>query len=219
MSAGIDNRYLSFVGQRFGKLTLLGISKVRGDNNRVLGDFVCDCGESVRFSIGRTVKGSKTNCRACADYGSHRTHGMRCSPEYSSWGAMKARCLNMASKDYPRYGAAGISICPEWITSFESFYSHIGPRPDGTTLDRIDGNAGYIPGNVRWATAEEQARNRPTSFEWRVKGLLFQSAIEAGNHFGVSDMTIRRWVNGHVDKRRGPRFHPPLEGCYVIPRY
>lgn len=73
---------------------------------------------------------------------------------------MLGRCCNAKHKDYPRYGAIGITVCDEWRNSFEAFYAHVGPRPVGTTLDRINGNKGYLPGNVRWATPRTQAHNR-----------------------------------------------------------
>jgi hypothetical protein len=73
---------------------------------------------------------------------------------------MKARCLDPGNKDYPRWGGVGITIHQEWIDSFEAFYRDVGPRPKGTSLDRIKAELGYRPGNVRWATPAEQARNR-----------------------------------------------------------
>lgn len=89
-----------------------------------------------------------------------RPHGMRYSREYSCWQAMKVRCLCPENKDYPRWGGKGITVCPEWIVSFEAFFEYIGPRPLGTTLDRIDPDKGYEPGNVRWATPRQQSHNR-----------------------------------------------------------
>lgn len=88
-------------------------------------------------------------------------HGMRATPEYRSWIAAKDRCTNPNTPSYPDYGGRGIKMCPEWVEGFEAFYDHIAPRPHGTSLDRIDVNGNYEPGNVRWATASEQIRNRP----------------------------------------------------------
>jgi hypothetical protein len=90
---------------------------------------------------------------------------MKYSSEYQSWHAIKTRCLNKNSKDYARYGAKGIGICDEWRDSFQAFYSHVGPRQPGTTIDRIKNSLGYIPGNVRWATGTEQAMNK-TNNTW-----------------------------------------------------
>jgi hypothetical protein len=73
---------------------------------------------------------------------------------------MKSRCLDPDCKDYPRWGGVGITIHREWIDSFEAFFRDVGSRPKGTSLDRIVPELGYHPGNVRWATPIEQARNK-----------------------------------------------------------
>jgi hypothetical protein len=75
---------------------------------------------------------------------------------------MKQRCLDNNASNYPRYGGRGIKVCAEWLT-FANFYADMGQRPDGLTLDRIDNDGNYAPGNVRWATASEQRANRRDS--------------------------------------------------------
>lgn len=82
------------------------------------------------------------------------------SPEYKSWLHMKDRCLNKDNKYYSSYGGRGITVHPEWVDNFQSFYDHIGPRPHpSSSVDRIDNNKGYVPGNVRWASHIQQVRN------------------------------------------------------------
>ena len=73
---------------------------------------------------------------------------------------MRARCGNLKAPRYPAYGGRGIAVCDEWMTSFEAFYEHVGPRPEGMSLDRINNDGNYEPGNVRWADAKQQANNR-----------------------------------------------------------
>lgn len=141
-------------------------------------------------------------------------HGMRYSPEYSTWNAMLNRCHNPRAKDYPRYGAVGIKVCRKWRRSFSAFYIDMGPRPKGTTIDRIDSSKGYRPRNTRWATPKQQAQNRTTSRSWSIKGLMFKSAQDAADHFGVSDNTIHRWTKGSFDSRRGTGY-PKREDCHV----
>jgi len=86
-------------------------------------------------------------------------HGKRL-PEYRPWCAIKTRCLNPNDRSYPAYGGRGITICDRWQDSFENFLADMGPRPTVLhSIDRIDNDRGYEPGNCRWATSRDQARN------------------------------------------------------------
>ena len=120
-------------------------------------------------------------------YARNVTHGLSKTPEYNVWTKMKQRCLNPKDKDYQLYGAAGITVCQEWIVSFEAFYRHIGPRPaPKLSIDRIDGTKGYFPGNVRWATAKQQSENRPG---W-VKDLNGKTVVSKAEEIGIPAPTI-----------------------------
>lgn len=132
----------------------------RYSDGRKQAEFLCECGTTVVRPIIRVTSGKLRSCGCLArENNQARKHGGHQSPTYSSWRAMKQRCLNPASKDYPRWGGKGVTICPEWA-SFDAFLADMGTRPPGTTIDRIDPDKGYEPGNCRWATPKEQVRNR-----------------------------------------------------------
>ena len=91
-------------------------------------------------------------------------------PLYGLWRSMRHRCHNAARADYPLYGGRGIEVCEKWRWDFRAFVSDVGERPSPKhTLDRLRGDGNYEPGNVRWATAKEQCRNRRGNrfIEWR----------------------------------------------------
>lgn len=77
---------------------------------------------------------------------------------------MLRRCNNPKVADYPNYGGRGIKVCERWL-KFENFYADMGDKPDGMSMDRIDPNGDYTPGNVRWASNKLQAWNRRSSIE------------------------------------------------------
>lgn len=90
-------------------------------------------------------------------------HGMNKTTEHAAWVQMKQRCLNPNKKEYKHYGGRGITICDKWMNSFIAFFEDVGCRPSPKhSIDRIDVNGNYEPGNVRWATQQQQVENTRT---------------------------------------------------------
>ncbi len=86
------------------------------------------------------------------------------TPTYVTWYALLSRCRNPKRGNYPRYGGRGITVCERWDTwkggSFANFLADMGERPEGLSIDRIDNEGNYEPGNCRWATTAEQRVNQ-----------------------------------------------------------
>lgn len=97
-------------------------------------------------------------------------------PEYAVWLGMKSRCHNPGSHSFKHYGARGIHVCERWRKSFAAFYKDMGPRPAGSSIDRINSNGNYTPENCRWATSSQQRRNcRPRTIS--VEVVSFKSLL------------------------------------------
>ena len=116
------------------------------------------------------------------------------SPEYRAWQAVRNRCLNPESKDYPYYGGRGIKMHPAW-NDFTVFLADVGRKPDPLlTLDRIESNGNYEPGNVRWATRQVQARNRDYA---KTKAWILADRL------GLKKMTVHHMIWQVRNKDKG----------------
>lgn len=127
------------------------------------------------------------------------TRGGRISPEYRIWRGIKTRCLNPSDHSYPGYGGRGITICDRWRDSFEDFLADVGRRPSPKhSIDRINNDGSYEPGNVRWATPTEQQLNKMNNAVLTLNGVT-RCQSEWSALTGVSQVTIsarlrRGWI-------------------------
>lgn len=117
------------------------------------------------------------------------THGLSKTRAYQAWQNMLSRCYCSKTFRFDRYGGRGIRVCDKWRT-FLGFYGDMGEPPAGLTLDRIDNNGNYEPGNCRWATWPEQIRNRSVRlYEWNGMALTLNQWAE---HLGIRYKTLHR---------------------------
>ena len=174
----------------------------------------CACGKEIIASARNLRSGNTGSCGCSANrHGTahpNSTHGMaglHIAPEYRVWTNMKTRCFNQGNRQFANYGARGITVCDRWRDSFESFLADMGRCPPGLTLDRINNDGNYEPGNCRWATRQQQARNRRSTRLTMAAMSEVSSLLDSGvgsrkiaRRFGVTRGAIQ---NIAKKKRRG----------------
>src|SRR3990167_10575783 len=145
--------------QRFGRW--IAISRV-SRKGRSFWICRCDCGEKGLVSLSelRRNKSKSCGCLSAELFVKGQTvHGMAHTSEYKAWKAMKQRCLNAKHADFKYYGARGIRVCKQWKNDFATFFTDMGARPKGYSLDRINNDGNYEPRNCRWTTPAVQSMN------------------------------------------------------------
>lgn len=152
---------------QYGLLTVIKEVKDFKHNGHRYFKCVCSCGKKVITNLNMMRRGRTKSC-GCLRKFNNLKHGQAkkgsTSREYEAWLRMKDRCLNKNNSRYKDWGGRGITIHQEWIESFESFFNYIGPRPSNLySLDRIDNDGNYEPGNVRWTTIDIQNKNKRRS--------------------------------------------------------
>jgi len=184
----------SLVGKRFGNLKVISKS-----DNRVYGkvswDCKCDCGETKTVPTSHLTGGYVKSCGCLKNPSGEDSptykHGMKGTPLYKIWQHMKQRCNRKTHRQYDDYGGRGIKVCDRWEGSFENFYEDMADNyKEGLTIERINNNENYTPENCKWATREEQARNKRNNIEIEYDGKTFPTFKEFSEYVGVNYNTL-----------------------------
>lgn len=195
-------KHLDITGVKFSRLTPL--YKTERRKNRTYWLCRCECGNQKEVSRDRIVSGHTRSCGCLVDDTppSQLKHGLSNSPEYQAWAGAKQRCYLKTSKRYPIYGGRGITMADEWIDDFSAFFAHVGPRPSKLhSLDRIDTDKGYAPGNVRWVTQKEQCRNKRNNKIVEINGERKCAAAwceENGIHQGTAHSRVKSGIPAEI---------------------
>lgn len=173
------------IGKQVGRLTIIseGNRKITSSGKSLrTANCICDCGKEVNVLLDNLNGKRRTQSCGCISVARSRIknkkHGLKNHTLYRKWYGMKTRCSNSNYQNYDRYGGRGITICDEWLNSFESFYKWAVSNgfEEGLEIDRIDTNGNYGPSNCRFVTTTINNRNRSISKLSREKVLEIRNA-------------------------------------------
>lgn len=185
----------NLAGCVFGRWTVVDYACSSGQG--AMWNCECECGTQKAVHASSLMSGKSVSCgcfmrddlsRRAKRHG-HNTKREGQSPTYRTWRAMLRRCNDPAHTSYSNYGGKGIRVCDEW-SSFDKFLEDMGERPEGKTLDRIDGDGFYSKDNCRWMDMQEQANNRVNNHHLQFQGKSLTIA-EWSRELGINVNTIR----------------------------
>ena len=176
---------IDMTGKRYGRLVA-----VRPMPNRRKWWCRCDCGAERAFDGYHVRSGASNSCGCLMREinGARGTHRMAGTPTFTAWCTMRQRCSNPATPCFPLYGGRGIKVCDRW-QYFENFLADMGLRPSGMSIERINNDGNYEPGNCRWASARDQANNRRSNKRLTHKGRT-QTIAEWAREVGISNLAL-----------------------------
>jgi len=200
------------VGDRFGSLVVseLSLGKRQNGKPKYMALAICDCGGSSLVERHNLTAGNTKQCQSCARLSrgeGRRTHGNSMSFKdrdpigyncYTRWQSMKRRCNNPNDKRFPDYGGRGISVCSDWLDSYECFLSDMGLPPSSKhQLDRRDNNGNYCKENCRWVTPINNARNKRNNRLIEINGET-KTLAEWSEISGIEYHTLKARINRGV---------------------
>lgn len=191
---------IEMAGQKFNRLAVISEHDKIGFETRWL--CACDCGKTT-IVMGKNLRNGATKSCGCLAREMrgllNRRHGKHASSTYQVWADMKSRCNNSSNHAYKYYGGRGIKVCDRWA-SFDGFLADMGERPIGMTLDRVNTDGDYEPGNCRWATMQEQGNNRRTNIRISIGGNV-RTLMQWCKEYNVSYYPARKKISMGVDAK------------------
>jgi hypothetical protein len=189
-------------GKRFERLVVIEFAEKR--QGRTYWKCQCDCGNTT-ISAQQQL-GTRTKSCGCYRRDMMRErqtqHGhakdRKLSKEYHTWTSITQRCYNPKDRNYHNYGGRGITMCDRWRSSFENFYTDMGPAPKNMSIERKDNNGNYEPSNCKWATVKEQGLNRRTTkmltYNGETKMMKDWAEIVGINYGTLTGRMLRGWT-------------------------
>lgn len=179
----------NLVGKTFGRLIAIECLPATSPGRHLRWRCRCECGDEVVVTSEKLRSGHTKSCGCLRGRHKHTSRTAPPSPTYTSWRNMVSRCTRPNSTSYEHYRKRGIKLCKRWLV-FDNFLADMGERPPGTTLDRLDNDGHYEPGNCRWGDKKQQANNRSTNQLFEYRGQTY-TMIQLALATGVPKETIR----------------------------
>jgi hypothetical protein len=141
------------------------VSKKGNHYRKRFGLYECpECLNKFEMFCSVVTKGKSKRCKTCSSRDHRTSHGKSKTSMYSRWSMMKTRCTNPNFKQYKDYGGRGITVCKEWLNDYAAYEKYVMSLPNakspGYSVDRIDNDGDYEPGNIKWSTRSEQNNNK-----------------------------------------------------------
>lgn len=189
-------KYQIEIGDRFGRLTVIGFERVKAQKRGTTLKAICqcDCGGTTSVISSSLAQGKTKSCGCLQKeilIARNQKHGWSKTRLYREWKAMKGRCYYKKHEYFERYGGRGISVCDEWTNSFDKFrdWALSNGYQDNLSLDRIDPNGDYRADNCRWVSMEMQANNRTNSLLVDIDGKQM-TLSEISKSYGLPYSTV-----------------------------